>query len=47
MTFDLYNEVTNQIIAMLDKGMVPWRSPILGRGSAGHPKNNQGKKRRA
>jgi antirestriction protein ArdC len=39
MTFDLYNEVTNQIIAMLDKGVVPWRSPILGRGTAGHPKN--------
>jgi hypothetical protein len=39
MTFDLYNEVTNQIVAMLDKGVVPWRSPILGRGSAGHPKN--------
>jgi antirestriction protein ArdC len=39
MTFDLYTEVTNQIIAMLDKGVVPWRSPILGRNSAGHPKN--------
>lgn len=42
MTFDLYAEVTNQIIAMLDKGVVPWRSPILGRGTAGgggHPKN--------
>jgi antirestriction protein ArdC len=39
MTFDLYTEVTNQIVAMLDKGVVPWRSPILGRGTAGHPKN--------
>jgi antirestriction protein ArdC len=24
---------------MLDCGVVPWRSPILGRGTAGHPKN--------
>ncbi len=39
MTFDLYTEVTNQITAMLEKGVVPWRSPILGRSSAGHPKN--------
>ena len=39
MTFDLYAEVTNQIVAMLDKGVVPWRSPILGRGTAGHPQN--------
>ena len=39
MTFDLHNEVTNQIVAMLDQGVVPWRSPILGRGTAGHPKN--------
>jgi antirestriction protein ArdC len=39
MTFDLYEEITSQIIAMLDQGVVPWRSPILGRSSAGHPKN--------
>jgi antirestriction protein ArdC len=39
MSFDLYQEVTNQIVAMLEKGVVPWRSPILGRSSAGHPKN--------
>ena len=39
MTFDLYTEVTNQIVAMLEQGVVPWRSPILGRGTAGHPKN--------
>ena len=39
MSFDLYAEVTNQIVAMLDAGVVPWRSPILGRCSAGHPKN--------
>lgn len=39
MTFDLYAEITHQIEAMLDKGVVPWRSPILGHTSAGHPKN--------
>jgi antirestriction protein ArdC len=39
MSFDLYQEVTNQILSMLDAGVVPWRSPILGRNSAGHPKN--------
>ena len=39
MSFDIYAEVTNQIVAMLDQGVVPWRSPILGRSSAGHPKN--------
>jgi len=38
-TFDLYQTVTDQIIAMLETGVVPWRSPILGRNSAGHPKN--------
>ncbi|HEY4364920.1 MAG TPA: zincin-like metallopeptidase domain-containing protein [Bryobacteraceae bacterium] len=39
MSFDLYQTVTDRIVAMLDKGVVPWRSPILGRSSAGHPKN--------
>ena len=39
MSFDLYQEITNQITAMLDKGVVPWRSPILGGGSARHPRN--------
>jgi antirestriction protein ArdC len=37
--FDIYSTITDQICAMLDKGVVPWRSPILGRASAGHPKN--------
>jgi antirestriction protein ArdC len=47
MSFDLYQEVTDQIVAMLEKGVVPWRSPILGRSSAGHPKNlNTGKQYR-
>lgn len=39
MQFDIYQNVTDQIIAMLEKGVVPWRSPILGRQSAGMPKN--------
>lgn len=47
MSFDLYQTVTDQIITMLDAGVVPWRSPILGRSSAGHPKNlDSGKKYR-
>jgi antirestriction protein ArdC len=37
--FDLYQTVTDQIVAMLDAGVVPWRSPILGQSKAGHPKN--------
>lgn len=39
MSIDLYQEVTNQIVTMLEQGVVPWRSPILGRTTAGHPKN--------
>lgn len=35
--FDLYECVTKQITDMLDAGTVPWRSPIMGRGTAGHP----------
>ena len=45
--FDLYQTVTDQIVAMLEAGVVPWRSPILGRSKAGHPKNlNTGKQYR-
>lgn len=41
---DLYGRITQQIIEMLGKGVVPWRSPILARGKAGYPKNmNTGK----
>jgi antirestriction protein ArdC len=39
MTFDIYQEVTDRIVAMLEKGVVPWRCPILGRQKAGFPKN--------
>jgi antirestriction protein ArdC len=43
-SFDLYQTITDQIVAMLETGVVPWRSPILGCTSAGHPKNlNTGK----
>jgi antirestriction protein ArdC len=46
-SFDLYQTVTDQIVSMLESGVVPWRSPILGRGKAGHPKNlNSGKRYR-
>lgn len=46
-TKDLYADITNRVVEMLDQGVIPWRSPILGRGSAGHPKNlNSGKKYR-
>lgn len=39
MQFDIYQNVTDQIVAMLEQGVIPWRSPILGRQSAGLPKN--------
>lgn len=43
-SFDVYQVITDQVVAMLDQGVAPWRSPILGRSSAGHPKNlNTGK----
>jgi antirestriction protein ArdC len=35
MSFDLYATVTEQIVAILEKGVVPWRSPILSRGPEG------------
>lgn len=38
-SLDLYQEVTDRIIEMLEQGVTPWRSPIMGRGSAGYPKN--------
>jgi hypothetical protein len=39
MAFDIYAEVTGKIVAMLEKGVVPWRSPILGQAKAGWPRN--------
>ena len=44
MSFDIYSEITKQIMAMLEQGVVPWRSPILGRTTAGHPKNLESRK---
>ncbi|MCC7390176.1 MAG: DUF1738 domain-containing protein [Phycisphaerales bacterium] len=38
-SFDLYQEVTDRIVGMLEAGVAPWRSPIMGRGSAGYPRN--------
>lgn len=38
-SFDLYQTITDQVLAMLEGSVAPWRSPILGRTSAGHPKN--------
>lgn len=38
-TTDLYQTVTDRIIEMLEAGVAPWRSPIMGRGSPGHPRN--------
>jgi antirestriction protein ArdC len=43
-SFDVYQVITDQVVAMLDAGVAPWRCPILGRTSAGHPRNlNTGK----
>jgi antirestriction protein ArdC len=39
MRSDVYQEVTNQILAALERGVVPWRNPILGRTTAGLPTN--------
>ena len=39
MSFDIYAAITTQIVTMLEAGVVPWRSPILGQSKAGWPKN--------
>lgn len=44
-SFDLYQTVTDQIIAHLDAGVTPWRCPILGKASAGHPVNLASRKK--
>ncbi|MEM6260758.1 MAG: zincin-like metallopeptidase domain-containing protein [Planctomycetota bacterium] len=36
---DLYQSVTDQIIAALESGTVPWRHPILGSGEDAMPRN--------
>lgn len=43
-SFDLYSRVTRQVTELLEKGVVPWRSPILGQQQARLPRNlNTGK----
>lgn len=34
---DIYGRVTQRIIEIMEQGVVPWRSPILGSGKAGFP----------
>lgn len=36
---DLYSEVTQTIMAALERGVVPWRSPILASADLSHPSN--------
>ena len=36
---DVYQEVTDRILAMLDEGTVPWHNPIRGAGGSDWPKN--------
>lgn len=41
---DLYQRITRQVTDLLEKGVVPWRSPILGQTKIGWPRNlNTGK----
>ena len=44
MSIDVYAEVTGKIVSMLEAGVVPWRSPILGQREAGWPKNLDSRK---
>lgn len=44
-SFDLYQTVTDRIVSMIESGVVPWRCPILGKSSAGHPLNYDSGKR--
>lgn len=36
---DLYQEITDRILGILDRGVVPWRNPIRRKGGGGWPKN--------
>ena len=42
---DIYQEVTNKILTMLDQGTVPWRNPIKRGPGDGWPKNLDSSKR--
>lgn len=39
MSREIYQAVTDRILELLDRGVVPWRHPIRGGGSGGYPKN--------
>ncbi len=41
---DIYQEVTDQILELLDQGTVPWRNPIAKAGGGGWPLNLHSKK---
>ncbi|APZ95861.1 ArdC family protein [Fuerstiella marisgermanici] len=41
---DIYQEVTDRILELMDAGTVPWRSPIRRRGGDGWPRNLQSRK---
>jgi len=43
MAFDLYQGITNQIVSMLERRVIPWRSPILSQ-PAGQPQNLESSK---
>lgn len=39
MSIDLYAVITDRIVAMLERGVAPWRSPILAQAASGWPRN--------
>lgn len=39
MSTDLYTTITEQLIGMLEQGVIPWRSPIMAKAGGGWPKN--------
>ncbi|QDT00415.1 ArdC family protein [Adhaeretor mobilis] len=42
---DIYQEITDRILAMLETGTVPWRNPLRRQGGGGWPKNLDSMKR--
>lgn len=44
MAKDVYQEVTNRILELLDRGTAPWRQPIRKQGGGGWPKSLNTKK---
>lgn len=42
----LYARITETVIAMLESGVVPWRSPILGQNGSEYPRNLSGRRYR-